>query len=65
MKNDMSIPASLSSSSNSKYVVVSAREIGPDIDLSHSVSVSNSMTFCIWRLKYWTFGRVADEWERA
>ena len=46
VKNGMSIPASLSSSSsNSTYVVVSAREIGPNIDLSHSESVSmTSMT---------------------
>ena len=44
-KNDMSIPASMSSSSNSTHVVVSAREIGPNIDLSHSESVSvTSMT---------------------
>jgi hypothetical protein len=48
VKTDMSIPESLSSSSNSMYMVVSARKIGPDIGFSHSVSVSTrSMTSCI------------------
>lgn len=48
LKNDMSIPLSLSSSSNSMYIEVSGREIKPDIGFSHSASVSErSMTSCI------------------
>jgi hypothetical protein len=53
VKNDVFITASLSSSSDSVYAVVSARESGPDIGCTHSVSASTtSMTSCEqWRLK--------------